>query len=90
MSVLRQFAYMLRLELMMARSLVWMMVMVQFVLTLGLILGFGYFIPHLTRIQALWLTTGAASQTVVTTALVILPQKLARSEERRVGKECRL
>jgi ABC-2 type transport system permease protein len=80
MRTLRQFADMLRLELLMARDMIWMMAMVQFVMTLGLILGFGYFIPHMTHVQALWLTTGAASQTVVTTALVILPQKLAQDK----------
>jgi ABC-2 type transport system permease protein len=80
MRTLRQFVDLLRLELLMARDLIWMMAMVQFVMTLGLILGFGYFIPNMTDIQALFLTTGAASQTVVTTALVILPQKLAQDK----------
>jgi ABC-2 type transport system permease protein len=80
MRTLRQFADMLRLELLMARDLIWMIAMVQFVMTLGLILGFGYFLPNMTHVQALWLTTGAASQTVVTTALVILPQKLAQDK----------
>ena len=84
MKTLRQFADMLRLEIKMAGSMMFMMAMVQSVMTLGLILGFGYFIPHITRVQALWLTTGAASQTVVTTALVILPQKLA--QEKAEGK----
>ena len=80
MRTLRQFADVLRLELLMAREMIWMMAMVQFVMTLGLILGFGYFVPNMTDIQALFLTTGAASQTVVTTALVILPQKLAQDK----------
>jgi ABC-2 type transport system permease protein len=80
MNTLRQFTNLLRLELMMAREMIWLMAMVQFVLTLGLILGFGYFIPRMTHVQALWLTTGAASQTVVTTALVVLPQKIAQDK----------
>jgi ABC-2 type transport system permease protein len=80
MRTLRQFADLLRLELMMARPMIWLMAMVQFVMTLGLILGFGYFIPHMTHAQALFLTTGAASQTVVTTALVVLPQKIAQDK----------
>jgi len=79
-STLRQFFDLLRLELSMGRTLVWMMALIQFVMTLGLILGFGYFIPTMSHSQALYLTTGAASQTVITTALVMLPQKLSQDK----------
>jgi len=79
-STLRQFFDLLRLELLMGRTLIWMMVMIQFAMTLGLILGFGYFIPNMSHAQALYLTTGAASQTVITTALVMLPQKLSQDK----------
>lgn len=80
MRTLRQFTDLLLLELMMARPLIWLMALVQFMMTLGLILGLGYFIPNMTHVQALWLTSGAASQTVVTTALVVLPQKLTQDK----------
>lgn len=80
MVTLRQFVDLVRLELLMGRTLVWMMVMIQFAMTLGLILGFGYFIPRMSEVQALYLTAGAASQSVVTTALVMLPQKLSQDK----------
>jgi ABC-2 type transport system permease protein len=48
--------------------------------SIGLILGFGYFIPHITEPQALFLTTGTAAQAVVAVGLVMLPQKLSQDK----------
>lgn len=67
----------LRVELLMARDAFPILVIVQVVMTVGLILGFGYFVPNITQVQALYLTTGTAAQSVVTVGLVMLPQNMA-------------
>jgi ABC-2 type transport system permease protein len=50
---------------------------------LGLVLGFGYVIPDISETTALFLVTGAATQMVVTVALVMLPQVISQM---RYGK----
>jgi ABC-2 type transport system permease protein len=56
------------------------LVMVQVVLTIGLVLGYGYLIPNISETAALYVTTGAATNAIVTTGLVMLPQMLAEAK----------
>ncbi|MCE7929717.1 MAG: hypothetical protein DYG91_14665, partial [Chloroflexi bacterium CFX7] len=83
MNAARQYADLVKLEFLMGRPYIWMGMMIQAVMTVGLVWGFGFFIPDISEGQALYLTTGAASQSVVTMALVMLPQKIA--EEKAEG-----
>lgn len=83
MNALRQYLHLVRLHLLMSRQMLWFMAMIQAALSFGLILGFGYFIPNIGETQALYLTIGAATQTVITVGLVMLPQML--SQERAEG-----
>ncbi len=55
--------------------------MVQVVLTVGLVLGYGYLIPDISETAALYVTTGAATNATVTIALVVLPQFLAQAKQ---------
>ncbi|MGH7752197.1 MAG: ABC transporter permease [Gemmatimonadales bacterium] len=56
------------------------MIMVQVVLTVGLVLGYGYLIPGISETAALYVTTGAATNATVTISLVVLPQILAEAK----------
>lgn len=56
-------------------------IMVQVVLTVGLVLGYGYLIPDISQTAALYVTTGAATNATVTIALVVLPQILAEAKQ---------
>ena len=80
MRALRQYLDLVRCQFLMNRPLIPMIVIIQTVMTIGLILGFGYFIPNISEVQALFLTVGAATQTVITVALVMLPQKLSQEK----------
>jgi ABC-2 type transport system permease protein len=55
-------------------------IMVQVVLTVGLVLGYGYLIPDIPETAALYITTGAATNATVTIALVVLPQVLSEAK----------
>ena len=84
MNPFRQFLELVSLHLRIMRGGVWFMIMVQFVLCAGLILGFGYLIPNISESAALYITTGAATQAFTTVGLVILPQFL--SEAKTLGR----
>jgi ABC-2 type transport system permease protein len=70
---LRQFIDLVRLNLLMNRNEIWYIGMIQVVLTVSFVLGFGYFMRPISEVQALYLTTGIATNTVVMVALVGLP-----------------
>ena len=61
MKTAREFVDLVRLEFLMHRPYVWMGMMIQVVMTVGLVWGFGFFLPNITEGQALFLTTGAAA-----------------------------
>ena len=54
--------------------------MIQVVMTVGLVLGYGYLIPDISTTAALYVTTGAATNAIVTIALVVLPQVLSEAK----------
>lgn len=76
----RQYADMLWLTVRMYREQIWFLSMVNIAFALGLVLGFGYLVPDVTKGTATFLTTGAATQMIVTIGLVGLPQNLAQAK----------
>ena len=80
MNPLRQYIELVNLHVRMMRNELWMMILVQFALCAGLILGFGYLIPDISESAALYVTTGAATQAFTTVGLVMLPQVLSQSK----------
>lgn len=84
MTYLRQFVELVTLHLKILRSGIWFIIMVQVVLSMGMIFGFGYLIPNVSETTALYLTTGTATQAFVTVGLVMLPQFL--SEAKTLGR----
>jgi len=73
----RQFVDLVRMNLLMNRNEIWFIGMIQVVLTVSFVLGFGYFMRPISELQALYLTTGIATNTVVMVALVSLPNVLS-------------
>ncbi|MBI5948535.1 MAG: ABC transporter permease [Chloroflexi bacterium] len=80
MTPVRQYFDLLRIQYMMNRQMVAIISIIQAAMTVGLILGFGYYIPDINKTQALFLTVGAATQTVVTIGVIMLPQKLSQEK----------
>ena len=80
MKYLTQLFELTKMTLLSQRQGVAFLVMVQVVLTIGLVLGYGYLIPDISETAALYVTTGAATNAIVTTGLVMLPQMLAEAK----------
>lgn len=80
MKYLTQLFELTKMTLLSQRQGVAFLVMVQVVLTIGLVLGYGYLIPNISETAALYVTTGAATNAIVTTGLVMLPQMLAEAK----------
>ena len=76
-----QFVQLVSMHLRMYRAQVPFIMMVQCVLSLGLVFGFGYLVPNITRTTALFLVTGTATQALVTVGLVMLPQFLSEAKQ---------
>lgn len=80
MTAARQFADLVRLNLLMNRNEIWFIAMIQVILTVSFVLGFGYFMKPISETQALFVTTGIATNTVVMVALVGLPNVLSQGK----------
>jgi len=80
MRLLRQYGQLVLLGLRQNRDEVAFIGVIQLVMTFGFVVGFGYFIHNVSERQALFLTTGTATNTLVTVALVGLPQVLSQSK----------
>lgn len=80
MRTARQFTDLVRLSLLMNRNEIWFIGLLQVLLTVSFVLGFGYFLRPISETQALFLTTGVATNTVVMVALVGLPNILSQGK----------
>jgi ABC-2 type transport system permease protein len=80
MSFARQYRDLVSMELRSMRGEVPMVAIIQLAFTLGFILGFGYLVPNMTEMTAIYIITGTATQGIVTVGLVLLPQLLAQSK----------
>lgn len=84
MTFLRQYGQLLLLQMRMSRADVFMIAIIHVAMTVGLVLGFGYIVPNISKTTAAYITTGTATQAFVTVALIMLPQilSLAKNEGR--------
>lgn len=80
MSLLTQYLTLTKMQYQMWRNFAWFIVMVQLAFAFGMVLGFGYLIPDISDHAALYLTTGAATQSLITVGLIGLPQYVAESK----------
>jgi ABC-2 type transport system permease protein len=81
MTWLTQYRDLVSMQLRSMRNELWFAAMIQVVLSLGLVIGFGFLIPDVSETTALFLVTGTATQAFVTIGLVMLPQILAQAKE---------
>ena len=81
MNLFSQYLELVRFQLRSMRGEFAFIAMIQIVLTLGLVLGFGYIIPDISDTTATYLVTGAATQAFVTVGLVMLPQFIAQAKD---------
>lgn len=79
MKGLREFAILVRMNLLMHRSFIWIMAVVMISFPLGFVLGMGYLVPNITTETATYITVGSAAQAVITVAAVGLPQLVAEA-----------
>ena len=61
------------------RRLLAVFVMIQIVIGVGVIYGFGFLIPDITPQAAVYLSTGATTLTLILVGLVIVPQEIAQA-----------
>lgn len=80
MTLAWQYFTLTRLQWQMWRTFTPFIVMVQFAFSFGMVLGFGYLIPNISDYAALYLTTGTATQALITIGLIGLPQQFAESK----------
>jgi ABC-2 type transport system permease protein len=78
---LTQYRDLVSMQLRSMRNELWFAAMIQVVLSVGLVIGFGFLIPDVSETTALFLVTGTATQAFVTIGLVMLPQLLAQAKE---------
>lgn len=81
MKFLQQYFELTKLQIRTMRAEFGMIAVVQIALTLGLVIGFGYLIPDISKASATYLVTGTATQAFVTVALVMLPQFISQAKE---------
>jgi ABC-2 type transport system permease protein len=80
MNPVSQYAQLVGLQLRAMRQELVFIAIIQVALTAGLVLGFGYIIPDISRLSATYLVTGTATQSFVTVGLVMLPQFLSQAK----------
>lgn len=80
MRFVSQLGQLLRTKFLMNREMLAMVVVVQAAMAAGMVLGFGYFVPHIGPVQAMFITAGAATQVVITVGLVMLPQTMSQEK----------
>ena len=80
MRALRQFLDLVRINVLMNRNEIWFIAMIQVVLTVSFVIGFGYFMRPISELQARYLTTGIATNMIVSVALVGLPNIISQGK----------
>ncbi len=80
MKPIRDYLVLTRLGLLMNRDYVWFIGIVQIAFSVGIVLGFGYLIPDISNASALYITIGAATQSMIVIGLVGAPQLIAQAK----------
>ncbi|MCC7365666.1 MAG: ABC transporter permease [Dehalococcoidia bacterium] len=81
MSFFAQYGILTRMRFQMMRNEMMIFGIIQVALSVGLVLGLGYIVPDVSDTTALFLTTGTATQAIVTIGLVATPQILAMEKQ---------
>jgi ABC-2 type transport system permease protein len=79
---LRSYSLLLKWTMLRLRTALPFMLIVQTLMSAGIVLGFSFLIPTHDRVTALYLSTGAPTVALITVGMVIAPQMVAQQKLR--------
>src|SRR5690606_38257085 len=79
---LRSYGLLLRWNILRSRSILPVSLVIQTLLSVGIVLGFSLLIPELDRTSALYLATGAPTVALISVVMVLAPQMVAQQRQR--------
>lgn len=79
---LRSYALLLRWNLLRLRTELPFFLIIQTVISVGIVLGFAFLIPRHDQVTALYLSTGAPTVALITVGMVLAPQMVAQQKFR--------
>lgn len=77
---LRSYWLLLRWDLLRARSILPMFLVIQSAMAAGIVLGLSFLVPHADQQTALYLTTGSMTVALITVGMVGLPQVVSQQK----------
>ncbi|WP_026908324.1 ABC transporter permease [Paucisalibacillus globulus] len=80
MSVFNEFKYIFQMQFLRNAGFLIFMVLIQILISIGIVIGFTYLIPTPDTQSILYLATGAPTIILIFTGLVILPQQVGTSK----------
>lgn len=79
---LRSYRLLLRWNLLRLRTSLPFLLIIQTLLSVGIVLGFSFLVPRADQVSALYLTTGAPTVALITIGMVMAPQMVAQQKFR--------
>lgn len=79
---LRSFGLLLKWNVLRIRHELPLFMVIQTLLSVGIVVGFSFIIPEIDPLSALYLTTGAMTVSLITVGMVMAPQIVAQQKER--------
>lgn len=79
---LRSFGLLLKWNVLRLRSELPLFMVIQTLISVGIVVGFSFVIPEIDPLTALYLTTGAMTVSLITVGMVVAPQIVAQQKER--------
>lgn len=79
---LRSYGLLLRWNVLRLRTTLPVFLAIQALISVGIVLGFGFLIPRHDEVTALYLSTGAPTVALITVGMVIAPQMVAQQKFR--------
>ncbi|HEX6194346.1 MAG TPA: ABC transporter permease [Jiangellaceae bacterium] len=76
------FGLLLKWNVLRLRSELPMFMVIQTLISVGIVIGFSFIIPEIDPLSALYLTTGAMTVSLITVGMVVAPQIVAQQKER--------
>ena len=80
MSILNEFKYVFQMQFIRNAGFLIFMVLIQILISIGIVIGFTYLLPAPDTQSILYLATGAPTIILIFTGLVILPQQVGTSK----------
>lgn len=78
----RSFGLLLKWNVLRVRTDLPPFMVIQTLISVGIVIGFSFIIPEIDPLSALYLTTGAMTVSLITVGMVVAPQIVAQRKER--------